>query len=61
MGLFELGADPPEQPAAVAVDDAALAIDALGALVEGLDDRLGEADAHAPRGPGSRSAWPSCR
>ncbi len=42
MGLYELAAihlssQPPH------FDDAALAIDALGALVEGLDDRLGEA------------------
>jgi hypothetical protein len=42
MGLYELAAihlssRPPH------FDDAALAIDALGALVEGLDDRLGEA------------------
>jgi hypothetical protein len=42
MGLYELAAihlssQPPR------FDDAALAIDALGALVEGLDARLGEA------------------
>ena len=41
MGLYELAAihlssDPPK------LDDARLAIDALGCLVEGLDDRLGE-------------------
>lgn len=42
MGLFELaaihlGEQPPH------LDDARLAIDALGALVEGLGDRLGDA------------------
>ena len=41
MGLYELaaihlGASPPR------LGDAALAIDAVGCLVEGLDDRLGE-------------------
>ena len=42
MGLFELGAiHLSSQPPRLA--DAALAIDALGALVEGLGDRLGEA------------------
>ena len=42
MGLFELGAiHLSSQPPKLA--DAALAIDALGALVDGLGDRLGEA------------------
>ncbi len=41
MGLYELGAihlsqQPPN------LDEARLAIDALGALVEGMEDRLGE-------------------
>ena len=36
-GRHPPGSQPPH------FDDAALAIDALGALVEGLDDRLGEA------------------
>ena len=42
MGLFELGAiHLSSQPPKLA--EAALAIDALGALVDGLGDRLGEA------------------
>jgi hypothetical protein len=42
-GLFELAAiHLSEQPPRL--DDAALAVDALGAVVEGLEGRLGEAE-----------------
>ena len=60
MGLYELaaihlGAAPPD------LGQAALAIDAVACLVEGLGDRLGPDAADPARRAWPTSAWRSCR